>query len=144
MEEVYNGNVFDWQLGERMDASWETTFDGYNNTKGVKVIKSGTQGQGFANMKSSAFEVVENKEYKLVYMVRGDNLEGNYYNFAQVYFYDKDGKQISLQRHNQFDHRSTSDEWQQVVKTERLHHILRDIGGTLFGKMLLTALCIGK
>ena len=114
-EEIYNGNVFDWKFSERAGMYWESTFDGYNNTKGIKVTKEEIPEHGYTSVKSNEFQVQENKDYKLVYMTRGDDLEGNCYNFAQVYFYDKDGKQISIVRDKARDHRPVDAEWQQVV-----------------------------
>lgn len=114
-EERLNGAVFDWTLEKRMDAYFEPTFQGYNGTKGVVCVKPGTEGHGFAVMRSNMFHVVAGKDYKLTYMSRLENQVGNVYIIAQIFVYDANGEKIETLRNTNFDHRTSSSEWEQEV-----------------------------
>ena len=112
-EEVYRGNIFDWALPKRDFTTITSTFDGYNNTKGIKIVRSGTDKHGYAVVQSNRFNVIAGKDYKAGYMARLDNRVGNVYIVANCYFYDADGKKLDIQRLNESDNRTYSEEWEQ-------------------------------
>lgn len=114
-EEVYDGTIFDWTLATRPDTSFATTFDGYNNTKGIYVTKTSVDTHGYALLESNQFNVVEGQDYKATYMVRLENQVGNVYVVMTARFYDEKGEQIETQRSKEFDHRTYTEEWQQQV-----------------------------
>lgn len=111
-EEVYDGAVFDWNLQKREDTALSSTFDGYNGTKGVYIVKTSEEKHGYACMQSNYFDVVAGKDYKLSYMSRLDKQVGNVYIVANIYFYDKNGEKLEVIRDQEHDHRTTSKEWQ--------------------------------
>lgn len=114
-EEVYDGTIFDWTLAKRPDTSFATTFDGYNNTKGLYVTRTSPDTHGYALVTSNEFEVVEGQDYKATYMVRLENQVGNVYVIMDARFYDENGKEVETQRNKEFDHRTYTEEWQQQV-----------------------------
>lgn len=114
-EEVYEGTVFDWNLKKREDTSFASTFDGYNNTKGLYITKTSVDKHGYALLESNKFNVVEGQNYKATYMVRLENQVGNVYIVMTARFYDAKGKQLETLRCNEFDHRTKTEEWQQQV-----------------------------
>lgn len=114
-EEVVDGTVLDWFLSKAEDVSYASTFEGYNNTKALKVTKTSKEKHGYATLRSNEFQVVEGKDYKLTYMSRLEKQVGSVYIVAQMMFNDKDGKLIERQRTQEFDHRTKSDEWLQEV-----------------------------
>ncbi len=120
-EEVYNGTVFDWATWVRDDfkddIKFSSTFDGYNNSKGMLIEKFGNppcDKDWFAYITSNRFEVVEGQKYKLTYMARQDNATGNNYFVTHATFYDANGEQVGEAQRAE-DHRTQSEEWQQVV-----------------------------
>lgn len=114
-EELYEGTVFDWTLGERDYTTITSTFEGYNGTKGIKVVRSNTDIHGYAVVQSNKFKVVAGEKYKAAYMARLDNRVGNVYIVLNCYFYDSAGKKLEIQRRNELDFRTDSEEWQQKM-----------------------------
>lgn len=114
-EERLDGTVFDWSYEERLDSYFEPTFQGYNGTKGVKWVKPGTEGHGYATMKSNQFSVKAGKDYKLNYMARYGQQKGNVYIVAQLIVYNEKGEVLERLRNKEFDHKTKSTEWEQAV-----------------------------
>ena len=114
-EERLEDTIFDWTLNKRMDTYFEPTFQGYNGTKGVKCIKPGTEGHGFAVMQSNQFSVKAGEDYKLTYLARLGKQVGNVYIVAQIIAYDANGEVITRLRTSEFDHKTKSTEWEQAV-----------------------------
>ncbi len=111
-EEVYDGAVFDWNLVKREDTSITPTFNGYNGTKGVYVVKTSEEKQGYAAMQSNYFDVVAGKDYKYSFMSRFEKQKGNVYIVVNVYFYDKNGERLEIIRDQEHDHRTVTSEWE--------------------------------
>ena len=114
-EEVFEGTLFDWKFDKREETSFSTTFEGFNNTKGLYCKKTSAEKQGFAAYQSNAFNVVAGQTYKATYMARFKNQVGNVYIALHVRFYNEKGKEIDSQRFSDFDYRTHTEEWQQQM-----------------------------
>lgn len=114
-EERVDGTILDWTMDARAkDARWEPTFEGYNDTKGLKCTKE-VGDYTYEILKSNRFKVQAGEDYKLTYMVRLENQAENVYQFAQVVCYDAKGTVVERLRCKGFDHRTSSTEWLQDV-----------------------------
>ena len=112
-EEKLGDTLFDWETPSRNDTKWYATANGYNGTNGIMCVKTGEDGHGYGVMKSNEFNVVPGLDYKLSYMARLANQNGNVYIVANIVVYDKDGEVIDRLRSSEFDARTKSDEWLQ-------------------------------
>ncbi len=110
-EEVYDGTIFDWTFSERENIFYFSTFDGYNNSKGLLVTKATEDKHGILPFESNVFNVVEGQQYKASAMARFGNQMGNVYLVMYVNFYGADGKRIEQFRAD--DLRTNSEDWQQ-------------------------------
>ena len=111
-EEVYNGSLLDWFIVDSEGVSVTPTFDGYNNTKGLKIARSGMEKVGNATIQSNKFKVTAGKDYKVNLMARFGDYEGSRpYIVTYCQFYDKKGDLIEKVRNDKYDHRTYSKEW---------------------------------
>lgn len=110
-EEVYDGTLFDWTIADMQGVTVSTTFDGYNNTKGLKLVRSGMDKAGNAVIQSNKFQVAAGKDYKVNYMAKFGNQEGSVYIVVNCIFFDKNGVKLETLRDQKNDHRTTSTEW---------------------------------
>ena len=113
-ESVLNKTVLDWTFSKREGTSFSSTFDGYNNTKGIVTKRENQTENNFSVMTSNAFEVTEGQKYKLSYMARIAKQEGNVYVVVHAVFIDANDKVIENQRVNIYDYISRSPDWTQV------------------------------
>lgn len=110
-EMVHEGTVMDWKITKNGVFNVSSTPDGYNGTKGLKLIRSGQTANGNAVIQSNEFKVAAGREYKLNYMARYGNQEGSVYIVAYAIFYDANGKKIETLRDKRNDHYAKTDEW---------------------------------
>jgi len=114
-EEVQNGVVFDWEFPKREHVTVTSTFDGYNGTKGIKVVRDSEVKGNATLLQTNTFQVTPGKDYKTTYMVRLENQVGNVFLAMYCYFYDANGKTVEVQRNNRYDYSTYSEEWQQAM-----------------------------